>query len=130
MNGAFETQDGTMCLMRSRTAIVVSLMLILLSLSCRAQLWAPLLNPGQAIDWSASGVGAIPPRPVNCSTLSPSATSAQINAALASCPKGQTVFLSAGTYSIAGGITIPSDVTLRGAGADLTILNSTGLGGE
>ena len=99
------------------------------SLSAHAQLWAPLLNSQQAIDWSNAGVGGIPARPVICANLTPSATLDQINRALASCPRGQTVYLAAGTYSIAGNINVPSEVTLRGAGANLTILNATGRGG-
>ena len=96
---------------------------------CRAQAWAPFLSPKQAIDWSNAGVGAIPARKTNCAKLTPSATLAQINAALASCPSGETVFLAAGTYSISGTVIVPSNVTLRGAGADRTILNAIGTGG-
>ena len=108
---------------------VLILMAAELLLRCSAQPWAPLLNARQAIDWSTAGVGGIPDRPVHCAELSPSATVAQINAALASCPSGQTVFLVAGTYAIDGTVTIPSNVTLRGAGADATILNAVGTGG-
>ena len=54
----------------------------------------------------------------------------QINAALAACPSGQTVYLAAGTYAITGTVRIPSNVTLRGAGADRTILNATGGSGD
>jgi hypothetical protein len=65
---------------------------------------------------------------VNCATLKPAATLEQINAALTSCPAGQAVFLEAGTYAINGTVRVPSNVTLRGAGADKTILNATGSG--
>ena len=93
------------------------------------QPWAPILNSSQAIPWSNSGVGGIPARATNCATLTSSATVAQINSALAACPSGNTVYLAAGTYTIAGTISVPSNVTLRGAGANLTILNATGRGG-
>ncbi|KAA6457878.1 hypothetical protein DYQ86_21150 [Acidobacteria bacterium AB60] len=53
---------------------------------------------------------------------------ATINAALAACPKGEAVVLSAGTYTISGTVHIPANVTLRGVGADKTILNATGTG--
>ena len=95
----------------------------------QAQLWAPILNPERAIDWSNAGVGGIPGRTVNCRVLTSSATVAQINSALASCPDGQSVLLKTGRYSITGTINIPSNVTLRGDGADKTILNASGTGG-
>lgn len=95
----------------------------------RAQAWAPFLNSKQAIDWSGSGVGVIPKRSTVCAKLTSSATLVQINAALASCPSGQTVVLSPGTYSIPGTVAVPSNVTLRGGGADQTILNAIGSAG-
>lgn len=93
-----------------------------------SQSWKPFLAPSQAIDWPAAGAGDIPARPVLCATLTPTATLARINAALRSCASGQTVYLQAGTYAISGAIQVPSNVTLRGAGADRTILNATGSG--
>jgi len=93
-----------------------------------AQPWAAFLLPGQAIDWSSTGVGTFPTRTVQCAQLTPGASLAAINAALASCPSGQTVNLAAGTYTIPGVLHVPSNVTLRGAGADKTILNATGNG--
>lgn len=98
------------------------------SLAGAAQSWNPLLRPSQAIDWSTAGAGAIPPRPARCATLTSAATPAQINAALSSCAAGQAVYLLPGTYTVAGTIHVPSNVTLRGAGADQTILNATGSG--
>jgi hypothetical protein len=94
-----------------------------------AQAWAHLLSPKRAIDWSAAGAGEIPARPAHCAELTTSATVVEINAALASCPSGEAVVLAAGTYSIAGTVHVPSNVTLRGAGANQTILNATGTGG-
>jgi hypothetical protein len=104
-------------------------MLFVLSLYGQAQQWTSILSSSQAIDWSNSGVGGIPARTTNCASLTSSASLAQINSALASCPSGETVYLSAGTYSIPGTINVPSNVTLRGAGANLTILNATGTSG-
>ena len=114
---------------RSRATIVLSLMVHVLLLCGQAQPWSQILKPSQAIDWTDSGVGGIPARAVYCASLMPTATVEQINAALASCPHGEAVYLARGTYSIAGTINIPSNVTLRGAGANLTILNATGKGG-
>jgi hypothetical protein len=95
-------------------------------LLAQAQSWRPFLAPNGGIDWSNAGVDGIPARPVNCATLKPTATLEQINAALAVCPAGQTVSLEAGTFAIGGTVRVPSNVTLRGAGADQTILNATG----
>lgn len=114
--------------MKAKLRQLLPFLLLAASLPCRAQLWSPILNSTQAIDWSHSGVGPIPARPTLCARLGPSATLDQINAALAACPAGQTVFLAAGTYSIPGTIRIPSRVTLRGAGPALTILSATGRG--
>jgi len=51
---------------------------------------------------------------------------AQIQAALNACPSNLVVALPAGTNTISGTITIPSYVTLRGAGQGQTVLNLTG----
>ena len=75
--------------------------------------WARIVSSGQAIDWSQAGVGQIPARATQCAVLAPPASLAEINLALAACAKGETVYLSAGTYSIPGSIEIPSNVTLR-----------------
>src|SRR5215813_4366728 len=78
------------------------------------------------IDWTYTGVpGGIPNRTTICATFSPGATAAQINSAIAACNNG-VVYLNAGTYSSAslnGTITLnKTNVTVRGAGADQTIL--------
>jgi len=119
--------------MRRRTVRAVIALFILsalfpLALPCNAQVWKPFLRENQAIDWSGAGAGPIPARLTRCASLTPAATLDRINAALSSCPGGQTVYLQPGTYSITGTIHVPSNVTLRGAGADQTILNATGSG--
>jgi hypothetical protein len=88
-----------------------------------------VLAASRSINWSLIGAGQIPSRTTICATLSPGATSSQINSAISSCPSGQVVFLSAGTYSLSGQVTLKSGVTLRGAGADQTQLNFTSGGG-
>ena len=74
-------------------------------------------------------MGSFLRRKTNCANLTSSATLTQINSALASCPGGQTVYLAAGTYSIPGTVNVPSNVTLRGAGASRTVLNAVGSDG-
>ena len=122
--------------MNSRAKVVIIIMLVGCSLHGQAQLWSPILGQtqatpasGQAVVWQGAGVGGIPARTTNCAVLTSSATLVQINSALASCPSGETVYLAAGTYSITGSISIPSNVTLRGAGASQTILNAKGTSG-
>jgi hypothetical protein len=94
-----------------------------------AQNWGGIINPQRAMDWSKAGVpGGIPDRTAIYKTFAPGATSEQINAAIASCPGGQVVFLGPGTYELSKGIDFSnhSNVTLRGAGADQTFLVFTG----
>ncbi len=93
-----------------------------------AQAWSGVLSSSRAIDWSQVGIpGGIPNRTTICATLNPGATSAQIDSAIAACNNG-VVFLNAGTYTLSGGVTLrgKSNVTLRGAGPDQTILKFTG----
>jgi len=92
--------------------------------------WAGVLAPSRAMAWNPGVVGGIPNRTNICSTLTASATTAQINSAIASCSAagGGVVFLSAGTYSNATSTICfagAANVTLRGAGANLTILAPT-----
>jgi O-antigen/teichoic acid export membrane protein len=114
---------------KTAVRLVIPLVLLAFSVHCPAQSWVPILGSNHSIYWSDAGVGRIPARGTNCAKLTLSATLAQINSALASCPKGETVYLAPGTYSIPGTVRIPSNVTLRGAGAKLTILKATGNGG-
>src|SRR5690242_4131595 len=105
----------------------------------RAQQWSGILSPSRAIDWSTAGVaGGIPARTTICTTLgvvgqlasfAQSVGLTQINSAIASCPSGQTILLNPGTYTLTSGITLgASNVTLRGSGADQTILVAGGGG--
>lgn len=96
--------------------------------SAAAQSWQSLLPADRGIDWSRAGVGDIPPRPIACATLSPPASDREIDAALASCPANEAVVLAPGTYAVHVSVHIPSNVTLRGAGADQTILDAQGAG--
>ncbi|HUV68952.1 MAG TPA: glycosyl hydrolase family 28-related protein [Terracidiphilus sp.] len=116
--------------MRLSTLFLLALGILMTKNTCASEPWASILNSRHAIDWSNAGVGGIPARGSKCAVLTPSATIVEINSALASCPSGETVYLTAGTYTISGTVNVPSNVTLRGAGADLTILNATGTGGR
>ncbi len=85
---------------------------------------------GRRIDWTYTGVpGGIPNRTTICATFSPGATASAINNAISSCNNG-VVFLNAGTYtsaSLRGSINVnQSNVTLRGAGANQTIITGQG----
>src|SRR5207249_9101850 len=124
--------------MRRKTLLLFSLILLCLSTYSDAQTNPSsigIIGVDRRIDWSQAGIpGGIPTRTTICATLNPGATAAQINSAIASCPAGQVVFLTAGTYNISGGITFngQSNVTLRGADPDKTFLvfsGSNGCGG-
>src|SRR5581483_256189 len=93
------------------------------------QAHAQVISSSRTTDWTRAGVaGGIPVRTTVCATLNPGASAAQINSAIASCPSGQVVFLNAGTYNLNAQVTFgtKSNVTLRGAGADKTILKFSG----
>ncbi len=94
-----------------------------------SQGWTSILPAGSGIDWSTAGAGKIPARTKVCSRLKPKAGVDQINFALSTCGDGQTVLLEPGIFTIKGTIQIPSNVTLRGAGAQLTILKAIGKDG-
>jgi len=113
--------------MRRTLLILLSITLIavMIPTAAHGQQWSGVLAPSRGIDWSNAGVsGGIPTRTAICATLNPGASAAQINSAISSCPANQVVLLNAGTYNIAG-IDFgggKANVTLRGAGADKTML--------
>jgi hypothetical protein len=139
---------------RNLVLLILSFCSIFICTRSNAQLWTGVLQPtsgtgacsyvggagaGQcAIDWSTVGVpGGIPNRSTICTTSAcaaataagSSATLAQLNAALSSCPSGQVVLLASGTYNINGTLSVPGNCTLRGGGTLSTILNTTGTSG-
>jgi hypothetical protein len=94
-----------------------------------AQHWSGIIHPSRATNWTTAGVnGGIPNRTQVCATLNPGASVSQINSAISSCPSGQVVFLNAGTYNLSGMVNFgsKSNVTLRGAGANRTLLVFSG----
>ena len=123
----------------SRNPALISVWLFLVLFFCgfcHGQLWSGLLDPSRAVNWSSVGIpGGIPPRATACATVSAATygngskdATAGIQNALNHCASDQTVSLSSGTFLIAGNLSIPSNVTLRGAGANQTILNAKGSG--
>jgi hypothetical protein len=113
--------------MKRNRLLLFSLISLCFPAYSHAQSWSGIIDPARAIDWSKAGVtGGIPNRTTICSTLNPGATSAQIQSALNSCQSGRVVLLNAGVYTLSNGLTIPSNVTLRGVGTNLTILTFTG----
>lgn len=105
--------------------------------SADAQQWAGILDPSRAIDWSKAGVvGGIPSGSwTQCgSTIAPySGTAAVINTAIQNCSNNQYVLLGNGAFNLSSGISwgtgaVKSNVVLRGAGANQTLLVFTGGG--
>lgn len=113
------------------------------------QLWSGIIGPGRAIDWTQVGIpGGIPTTRKQCgSTLTPSGgddTSA-IQSALNGCASahpvtsnspgdGGYVLLSGtpstpATFSVTN-LTVGTNVSLRGGGANATILSENGTGGS
>lgn len=97
--------------------------------------WSGIIASGRAIDWSQAGIpGGIPSRTNICATISPEGTLSapvvptDINRAIAACASGGggVVALAAGTFYISDSISFGnvSNVTLRGAGANQTIIYS------
>ena len=101
----------------------------------RSDLFAAAIPPDRSIIWSPGIPGGIPARTAVYTTLNASsygngatdATSA-IQAAINACPVGQVVQLSAGTFKVAGTISVNRGVVLRGAGMGTTALNLGGTG--
>ena len=114
--------------------LVVIWILLFFSSRGQAQVWSGVVAANRVIDWSQSGVpGGIPTRTDVCAKLDASSfgngsadATASIQAALGSCGANQVVSLSAGTFRINGNVQVPSNVTLRGAGAGTTVLSAYG----
>ena len=134
--------------MTFKNSLLVCLVLFFCTACCHAQLWSGILDPTRATDWTQAGIpGGIPNYTTMCQTIAPSGkTDAtdmnNINGAIVNCGNsgsGKVVQLQAGTYTITGGLVFNSDpnnftqpisqVVLRGAGPDKTILKFTGVNG-
>lgn len=101
----------------------LTLLLLVFSLTASAE----IIPADRRTIWQgAVGVsGGIPARATVCTTITPGATTTQINDAIANCNANETVLLTAGIYSLSGSILINKNITLRGAGPGSTIINST-----
>lgn len=122
---------------RSFLFLLISILFLLSACSYGQQLWNGAISSGRAINWVNAGVtGGIPTRTTACSTQpslaagsgNASANTSSINSAITACAGTSTVInLPAGTWYVAGGIGVnaKSNYTLRGAGADQTILRWT-----
>jgi hypothetical protein len=111
------------------TIIWVGLVIFSRPVCVSAQLWAGTLDPSRAIDWTLVGVpGGIPTTRTQCVTSQcqtvtlGTVTSASLNAAITSAPANTFVQIPNGTYTLSSTVTVKSSVTLRGGGAQRTIL--------
>ena len=119
--------------MRHKQTFLFSLIAICLSVNGHAQSWSGIINPSRAVDWSAAGIpGGIPTNRTQCgSTIAAyNGSATTINNAIASCGAGHFVNLGAGTFNLSSGIQFngTNNVTLRGQGANSTLLVFTGAG--
>lgn len=105
---------------------LLSIALVLLgccSLSFAQNPWSGIVDTSRALNWSNAGYQGSTSRNTICFTESANtATASSINSDIQACPAGQVVFLQAGNYTLSGGLIMKSNVTLRGAGANATVL--------
>jgi hypothetical protein len=98
-----------------------------------------IVPASKLIDWSSVGVsGGIPTRttigitatdsPYNADNTGTVDAKAAIQSAMDATPSGQVCSLPAGTYDVSGPLDVPSNITVRGAGVNQTIINITGAG--
>ena len=97
----------------------------------KAQVGTTIVPQPGATTW-APGVRGIPARTTVCASVSAATygngqgeASAGIQAAINSCPEGQIVQLSAGTFRLDNHVLINRAITLRGAGPGQTTLRKT-----
>jgi hypothetical protein len=121
--GSWEVLRFTLC--------ALSFALLLTDSAQATTPWEGILDPNRAIDWSTAGIpGGIPVRNTNCAAIAASACgngsadcTSTIQNALNGCASGEVVSLGAGYFLLNGVLNIPGNVTLRGRGADQTILS-------
>src|ERR1700756_2400646 len=104
-----------------------SLSILSFALFCIGAQAATSVLPNNATYFWAPGQsfrGGIPSRPVSSTVTS----IASLQGALNNAPAGTAVVLAAGTYTTGSTISVPANVSLRGAGANSTIITYTGTG--
>jgi hypothetical protein len=103
-----------------------------------AQNWSGILDPTRAIEWSQAGIpGGIPTNRTQCGATVQASTygngssdaSANIQSALNACAANTFLLLGPGKFLMNSGLNVPSNVTLRGSGAQQTILDMHNTGG-
>jgi hypothetical protein len=111
-----------------RFTISLALAIFLVS-SANAQVNTSIVPFEGRTTWAPGVRNGIPARETVCATIDASQfahgrqeASAGIQAAIAACPAGQTVRLSAGTFRVNNYILLNKSITLRGAGPGLTSL--------
>ena len=78
--------------------------------------------------WASAGA-TIVNRTTQCgSTITAGSSIATLNTAITNCPANQFVLLGAGSFTFAGSINMKSNVTVRGSGANSTLITFTGGG--
>jgi Pectate lyase superfamily protein len=108
--------------------IVRSIALVATQLTATLSFAQAPLPADRSSDWTQSGVpGGVPVRTTVCSNIGAGASQAAIQSALNACPANQVVQLAAGSYNVSS-LTIPSNVVLRGAGPQRTVLTASGGG--
>lgn len=85
---------------------------------------AEIIPAGRTINFDPGVRGGIPERVKVHVTLPAGSTSAAIQTALNACPSNQVVLLAPGVFKVTSTLTIPSGVTLRGAGLSNTVLEA------
>lgn len=109
--------------------VVLALVLLGLASSATAQVDTSIVPAPGRTTWAPGLRRPIPARSRTCARISPPSGGADastiINAAIAACPLGQTVQLTAGTFIVNNHILVNKGITLRGAGPDRTKLVKT-----
>jgi hypothetical protein len=114
------------------------LILALLTGCCLGQQWSGIISTSRAIDWSTVGIpGGIPSGSwTQCgSTIAAYGSSgtpaspSTINTAISGCSSSTYVLLGSGDFYLNGGITLKSNVVLRGAGPNNTRVHFSAVGG-
>lgn len=143
VRGDRTTRESSACGWVKHSQLLLLLISLMLTLPSYGQPWSSILSSSRAIDWSKSGLPATlpggettpnpwtPPTRTQCVTSQCNAVSAgtvtvtSINSAISSAPAGTYVLIPVGTFSLSGTISLKSNVTLRGSGAQATKLTGS-----
>src|SRR5215472_1342564 len=105
--------------------------LALCPLPLMGQAWSGIINTSRAIDWTHAGVvGGVPSGTwKQCgSTISAGASAATIQKAINACGSNQYVLLGSGTFNLTTGLTLQSNMVLRGSGPSTILKPGSGAG--